>query len=158
METAPCPHCRTPNGTNLVACYYCGRRLDAQAGIIPDDLPDYRSTTRNEMPVGSPKLRATFVLLGVVFAVCGCVTAFYFLGDFIRAMFVGSFSSGVPVVGVFGIFLLLFCWPLYPLLLALLGYFLWLGFATYGPKIWLKFTKWWDELRTHCHKVRAGQI
>lgn len=148
MQTAPCRHCGTPNGTNLVACYFCGRRLAAGDGIISDDLPDY----------DSPQVEESYPrIVGAVSGFVALLSALILIGFLPFGLLVVALHLNVVIFVVIAYVLFAFCLALAGFIPLYFQIFWNLG-VTYGPKIGLKFTKWCGELRTHCHKVRAGQI
>jgi hypothetical protein len=149
MQTAPCPHCGTPNLTNLVVCYYCGRHLAPVAHTIPDDLPDYFAPPQLNELLPSKKVQAVFTLSGLAltfFIVPVGFLALHYL--FWPLLFGGLISGGV------GLLPLLFS----PFLIVAVGIFFSRWFSVKGPIGWAKFLRWCGEVQAHCDNVRAGRI
>lgn len=157
METAPCPHCGTPNFTNLVACYYCGRRLASISDSIPDDLPKYDAPKGEERYPSVVSAVSGFVALLFAFG----LTGFCALGLIIVLIYAAPFVLLFTFTGSFFLIPSLAILGFSGYLLVSIPYIFqlfWNWGVTRGPRIWMKFRRWCDEVRSHFQKVRADQI
>ena len=151
MQTAPCPHCGTPNFTNLVVCYYCGRHLSIITEAIPDDLSDYNTDNTTSAEEIAPPIvgaisgfAASFVaLILIVFVPFGLLAVALNLNVVIFVFLAYVFFN-----------LCLYSAGFIPLVFQLF----WNLGATHGPRLWLKWKHWCEAVKLHFQKVRAGEI
>lgn len=140
MQTAPCSHCGTPNATNLVACYYCGRRLAWAQQEIPDDLPEYQLSGNCESDNGITRI------------VGGLIGSVLFPMPFLAIIVTFGIGLTMLVSWIGLVFALAIIVSVGPLLV-IIGFYL--G-DFHGHQVWRKFKAWCEEMKAHCRKVRAG--